>query len=288
MTGEIRVRSLDFDPVDAGYTILPNYTARFWFPMLRSSSAIGLYLILMVHADQQGHAWPSIATIADTLAVDRRTITGRTQDVDGKPRRYPGAIETLERHGLLRTDRVEPDDGNPFWNFYVRKRPPILTPAQVDELPERLQHAHDRWLKRWVEGGGTHHPGGWHTPPRGVAHTTRTRTIEEDPLNKIPKGKVDETSQEPTTAPWSVQQTWPTVAGILAQMVRPEQREQVARALDTLRPVALADTTLTLRGPRASVHTLADHNRSFNANAPAAFDGIADVHRIQILGFTDD
>lgn len=289
MTGPIRVQTLDFDPTDAGFTILPNYTARFWFPLLKSPTAVGLYLILLVHADQDGYAWPSVSTLADSLSVDRRSITGRTQLRDGRTHRYFGAIDQLEKHGLLRTERVEPDEGNPFWRFYVRRRPPILTPAQAAELPDRLQNAHDRWLDKWIKGGGEHHSKGWCTPLPGVVSTTRTRSIEQDPENKIGEvGTENAADHQPDSPPWGVLQAWPEVATLLSRVGRPNTSTALLRALQSLRPVSLADGVLTLRGPRRSAQIATDNDVGNNPRIATAFAGIADVNRLEILGPTDD
>ena len=134
-------------PDAGGWVPLERYAARFWLPVL-GPVPWTLWCALVVYTDESARpVWRGLRALARALGCDWRTLVGR----DKAGRHYAGAVEVLERWGLLRV-AVQPDGARLWW---VTRHPPLLPAAAVAALPEALRDEHARWLRQ-------HAP---HTPP---------------------------------------------------------------------------------------------------------------------------
>lgn len=127
-------------PDAGGWVPLDRYAARFWLPVL-GPVPWALWCALVVYTDESERpVWRGLRALARSLGCDWRTLVGR--DRDG--RHHPGAVDVLERWGLLRV-AVQPDGSRLWW---VTRRPPLLPAAAVAALPDALQAEHARWVQQ--------------------------------------------------------------------------------------------------------------------------------------------
>jgi hypothetical protein len=134
---ELATKLVDFDPAKKSWTQTPAYAVQFWQPYL-GIGPFALWLTLRSFAQATIGAWPSLQTLADiTAGGDKQILTGR----DHKGKHREGWLEVLEREGLVKYDLK----GHTY-EFLILDSLPLLTPAQVAQLPEQRRKAHERWL----------------------------------------------------------------------------------------------------------------------------------------------
>lgn len=148
------IRLVNFDPISRGFTMVPNYSIRFWQPYL-GKGAFALWLTLRSFAYDAGvtKCWPSIHTLAGTcFRGDRGQVRGRKRKdpATEKTQWHPGALQTLEDLKIVWWTRQQVKLGEHIflqYIFSVLDNLPLLTPSQVETLPINIQRRHDDWLK---------------------------------------------------------------------------------------------------------------------------------------------
>ena len=124
------VEELEFDPTRRGYTQVPNYFAYYWTPVLGAKVALTYERICSFAHGKKDTCYPSISLLADILAMDRHSLTGRMRR-DSRPghrQEYyqPGFLKQLVEAGLLRMERRPHPGGRNHYKFTVVKYPPRL------------------------------------------------------------------------------------------------------------------------------------------------------------------
>lgn len=123
--------------VDGHLTIFNNYMFDYWGYIL-GAEAIALYAHLMRYCyGDKDFCWPNLELISFKMKMSRNTV-----------KKY---LSVLEEHGFVYHFNVQNADLNntnesPI--FKVRKRIPLLSQQQCDELPKVLQIDHERYLKK--------------------------------------------------------------------------------------------------------------------------------------------
>jgi len=135
------------DPAQCGYTAVHNYALYFWRPYLGNTAFSLWELLLSFCYGDRDVAYPSISRLARMLTnsdSSRAVVSGRRRG-DGASR--PGALDILQRSGLVRVRRrgVGPMSS---YDFTVRRVLPLLQPEQVARLSPGLQRDHALWLAR--------------------------------------------------------------------------------------------------------------------------------------------
>jgi len=172
---EGRTPQHDIDPGAWGYAVAPNYFLDFWQPLLGVRAA-ALYLLLRRFAyGQREECWPSLSRLAASLGMERRALVGRSRQRAGSVTQEVGLLSTLERAGLVQVAVSGQGHGRRY-RCRVRKRIPLLTPAQVTELPELLQEAHSRLLARRRPGPVR----AWPAEGEGLALTKNTYVLPRE------------------------------------------------------------------------------------------------------------
>ena len=177
---ELDTQAAPADPTLHGHSITWNYSIRYWLPLLGPTAWTTWQTLIGFCYGHKDTCWPSVSLLADiTAAGDRNQIKGRWITQDGERKRRPGAIETLEAHGLI---SVEPRPEDQRYTFHVLKEPPTLTPAQLHSLPDKLQAMHADLLHRCGIDKETYLATD-HTKPAPTDKTTSpyadTRELEE-------------------------------------------------------------------------------------------------------------
>jgi hypothetical protein len=150
--GEIAIELIQFDPSTKGWVPTPNYAIRFWQPYLiareqqagaQKTCAFNLWLTLRSFAwIANREAWPSVETLASICAGgNRHAIVGRSDQ--GRI----GALQILEREWLVHVETYG-QNRQVSYKYRVLDSLPLLTRNQVETLPETLQKAHERFIKR--------------------------------------------------------------------------------------------------------------------------------------------
>ena len=141
------VELVDFDPAERGWVKVPIYAIRFWQPYL-TPTPYHLWEALRSFAfDARRLAWPSVETLADICADgNRHRILGRAA-YKGCKSRTIGALEILVKHHIVRV--VSRGEGrSTAYAYRVLITLPLLTPTQVGTLSNRLQLAHERFIRQ--------------------------------------------------------------------------------------------------------------------------------------------
>jgi len=155
----IEIVNLD---ITIGFVMTSNYAWGYWQPYLaaieRENGALTPIAFCLWNtlrsfpaAWQQGRPqWPSIFTLADMVARgNRHKVMGRNErgrDSTKRPRMV-GALEILENEHIV-WPRTVGTGRDTVYYFRVLDSLPILTPAQIGKLSERLQERHERELER--------------------------------------------------------------------------------------------------------------------------------------------
>ena len=150
----ITVETIECDPTRRGYTNIPNYFKYFWAPVLGLKAAATYELLCSFAHGTQTQCYPSVGLLADTLGIDRHDLTGRMRR-DSRPGHCPeyyqkGTFQILAEHGLCRII-IEERHGTRHYRFQLRKSPPVLTPEQLAQLPERIQRRHQQLVARCAQ-----------------------------------------------------------------------------------------------------------------------------------------
>jgi hypothetical protein len=145
--GEVAIQVVQFDPTKRGYLMTPHYAVRFWQPYL-TPVPFGLWMTLCSYAytSIRDERWPSVEMIADICAKGNRSaILGRNER-RGRTAQT-GAATILERENIIQHWTTGAGRETRHW-FRVLESLPLLTPAQVQALPSRLQEAHERFIMK--------------------------------------------------------------------------------------------------------------------------------------------
>jgi len=143
----IEIVPVDLEPNRRGYQITYNYAVRYWLPTL-GPVAFATWQALLSFCFRSDVCWPSISLLADIAAGGHRpAIAGRWRGTGHDRHRRRGAIEDLEKHGLLAVEISDPGPEQRY-KFWVVREPPLLSPDQIDALPKRLQIMHQDLLER--------------------------------------------------------------------------------------------------------------------------------------------
>lgn len=123
-----------------------HYAVRFWRPLIGVIPFSLWELLRSYHFFVKHHngEWPSIKLLMDSLGISRHVLLGRAA-CKGREAQI-GAIEVLEREGVLQHHTK--GDGRHQVHYFtrVRQQLPILTPYQVNQLTELKQEEHRRFL----------------------------------------------------------------------------------------------------------------------------------------------
>jgi len=144
--GRVCVELVEFNPDRYGFVKLSNYAVRFWQPYL-GPRPFALWVTLRSFAwNSDREAWPSIQTLADICAAgNRHVILGRGARAERA--RLTGALEVLEREQIVCVTR-RGSGRMKSYAFHVVESLPLLTPCQLERLPQRLADAHAGFLHR--------------------------------------------------------------------------------------------------------------------------------------------
>ena len=144
--GQVAIELIQFDPTQLGYVNTARYAVVFWQPLL-GSFPFSAWLTLRAFvwsSDREG--WPAIQTLADICAGgNRQKLLGRSKQSNREAQR--GALQVLEEARIISL-RAEGEGSKTRYFFRVLESLPLLTPRQVELLPELLQATHQKWLKR--------------------------------------------------------------------------------------------------------------------------------------------
>lgn len=137
------IELMDFDPTTRGWVQTPAYALQFWQPYLGSGPFL-LWQTLRSFA-MAGGEWPSIQTLADIVAPNKRDgKPGDKQYLIGRPdRNQIGWIEILEVKKILAYKLIKQR-----YIFRVLDKLPLLTPTQVERLSLERQQAHSSFLAK--------------------------------------------------------------------------------------------------------------------------------------------
>ena len=159
----IAIELVNFDLTSAGFVMTANYVWHFWQPYFaeleRATGARNTGCVFCLWntlrsfpaawAERGQPHWPSISTLADMVAKgNRHKIIGRS--AHGKKRYYTrtvGALEILENERVVWSHPIGTGRDTIYY-FKVLNKLPLLTPAQVGKLSERLQERHAREIQR--------------------------------------------------------------------------------------------------------------------------------------------
>ena len=136
------------DPKLIGYQILTNYESTYWRALV-GNDAWSLYEILRSFChDGNNTCRPSIKLLTAILGLqDKRAIIGRKKTVKGKEYQYPGLIDLLQEHGLVVAE-TRGEGHSISYLYHVNLTPTLLSPEQIEQLPELLQRKHAELLAR--------------------------------------------------------------------------------------------------------------------------------------------
>ncbi len=143
--GEFSVELVYFDPRDKGFVQTSNYAILFWQPYLNLLPFALWQTIRSFAWREKDEAYPSIMTLANTVANgNRHKILGRAAQANRK--RQIGALEILEKEAIIKTI-VTGEGYKTSYRFKTLDKLPLLTQAQVSKLPKSLQESHKRFIK---------------------------------------------------------------------------------------------------------------------------------------------
>jgi len=152
MRDTVMVRTMEWDPEDAGMITVAVYFKRFWWPVL-GSVAGSLYELLLAY---RAYGWEPenipVQTLATTLGVARDELTGHTTtDDNNTTAHHLGAIKDLQTADLIRAEHLPNEmDGGLLHLFDVRHRPQLLTDTQLALLPAAIRADEAEWRRRHV------------------------------------------------------------------------------------------------------------------------------------------
>ena len=159
----IAIELVNYDPLRAGFVMTSNYAWQYWLPYLaareRETGALNtgvafcLWNVLRsfpaAWAEKGRPQWPSVCTLADMVARgNRHKLLGRS--AYGKKRRHNrivGALEILENEYIVWPQPLG-HGRDTIYYFRVLDNLPLLVPAQINKLSERLQERHAREIGR--------------------------------------------------------------------------------------------------------------------------------------------
>jgi hypothetical protein len=145
---QVDVQVVDLEPTLRGYHVAWNYGTRYWLPLLGPLPWAVWQTLLSFCFGERDTCWPSIELLADIAAKgNRHLILGRWRGKGSARRRQPGALELLQKAGLLAIERQH-EGRRSRYRFHVLKDPPLLTPDQLARLSPRLQETHAQLLAR--------------------------------------------------------------------------------------------------------------------------------------------
>lgn len=137
------------DPMKA-HVETPHYAKRFWQPLL-GLNAFALWELLRSYyffVKYYDAEQPTVSLLCDTLGwKDRRTMIGReaTETTPG----YDGAVQVLERYGILRHQTTGEGPQTVHHFRQVLDDLPLLTPKQVAQLSKAKQIEHETFLRHY-------------------------------------------------------------------------------------------------------------------------------------------
>ncbi|MCG2768274.1 MAG: hypothetical protein L6435_07805 [Anaerolineae bacterium] len=191
----------DSDPagLSMGFVMIPHYAQYFWRPYLGLAAFALWEMLLSFCYGSKDTAWPSVSRLSRMLTNSdnsRHVVRGRVRRDHGRERFVPGALQVLEREGLVRVQGADASRGareshGATYIFRVRKSLPLLRPEQVSRLSPSLQRDHARFLARVK--GSMKSPGAldtsadaWDTEPDDADKEPDTRDSSPDDADKGP------------------------------------------------------------------------------------------------------
>ncbi len=139
----IMLKIVHWDPTQAGFTIVSNYAAQFWQPLI-GCGPFSLWTLIRSYARDAGNpagksTFISVTALAAVLSNgNRQILIGRKR---GPTRWQPGWIQILEQHHILTWHRAPT-----LYHWHVLGSLPLLSPAQVNTLSTNRRAAHARFL----------------------------------------------------------------------------------------------------------------------------------------------
>lgn len=130
-----------------GWYSISNYADTFWKPLLRQCKAFLVYTtIRALDKNAASNDWTRmqhvpVSEIMQRVPCSRHTILG----VIRNGVYHPGALDVLREAGIARVE-VHGDDKHTTYHVSVITKLPLLTPAQVQQLPDELQAQHREFL----------------------------------------------------------------------------------------------------------------------------------------------
>ena len=142
----VTINLVEFDPTKRGYVQTSNYAWQFWLPLIKPLPFC-VWNLLRSYAFQRSEANPSISLLADVSAnSNRHSIRGRAAS-EARPHETIGALALLEEQRIIWVIR-KGEGRHTTYNFKVMNSLPLLTSAQIAQLPQSVQAAHQKFLKR--------------------------------------------------------------------------------------------------------------------------------------------
>jgi hypothetical protein len=151
----IAIRCEKDSPYETGFTRVPNYAQWFWKVILGPLPISAYESILSrwfegkeKNGKKRRDPFPSLETLAAELHVDPHRLIGRWRKTKSGQRYWDkGILEILKEHGFLtyRTGRL---NGRKKLYFTLSETLPVLTDAQVQQLPEDTREKHAEWVER--------------------------------------------------------------------------------------------------------------------------------------------
>jgi hypothetical protein len=138
---------------EVGWFPVSRYESLFWRPLL-GRVAWSVWEIIRatdIRSKDKKTDWTPVVrwtapALAEHIGCGKQAVVGvnRTNG-DGRLHRHGGAFERLSELEIGHVER-QGQEPHVIYLVSVRVRLPLLTPAQIGLLPDRLQMGHDRWL----------------------------------------------------------------------------------------------------------------------------------------------
>ena len=146
----VAVKFYEFDPMKRGFLQMPKYCEWFWQPYLGCAAYATYRFLRSLHKQNEGWgSWHfvSVEEIAATVADgNRQAITGVQRKKNGRKYWQPGAFDRMSQAAIARVETLGAKR-NVSYKVSCLNSLPLLTPAQVETLPEILQLRHAQFLK---------------------------------------------------------------------------------------------------------------------------------------------
>ncbi|MFS0783354.1 DnaA N-terminal domain-containing protein [Bacillus sp. 1P06AnD] len=132
---------------DSHFTIVHNYLIHFWQPFIKSQG-LSLFVTLKSYCYGKDYCYPALATLEAHTGFTKNTLKSW--------------LSKLEEYGFIfRFNRVaaaadkengknKKMDDAPL--FKVRRKVPFLPKELYNQLPDKLQNAHDKFMKDYMSG----------------------------------------------------------------------------------------------------------------------------------------